>query len=594
VPTPNRGTHVYGGYVVGVGDWLGSFETPMDALGALGGLFTGQAALQAVDHPLVLVLSAAAGKAGNVQIGGANQTAVVPNSSGRPRRVDEVPSFSQAINLNADPALVRYDIVYAQATEPDTNNQACNVETPGAPQTLYTLTSLGGGNYSATPVSAAVGALTAGTVNQYAQALGWGYTQGTAGSGVPAPPAGFTTIIVIAVQPNNVLLVNANLTIQPPTFPTALLTKLQSSLPFIIVTGADPSGTTDSSVAIQAAIALAISLGIKHILLPGGTFLISTPLSILAASAGLILEGAGSSTTILLQGTSTNDVIDCTGVNNIQLRHLTIKGAASPTAGYGVNATVATHMVWEDVIITGCFNGALIAGGIDHTIDRVRIQSSVGDGLDLINYGGQIKMVECDFSLNGGHGTKITTPAAAIALLASSTRWANNNQNSVGGVGLYLDSTVSGLEFANCQWGSQIGSLDQQLYGIYFNGSNDFIVVSGGSIGGHPIAPVIFANPIQQHVFFKGVSGYNAVGQKTIPAFPVTGVAANNPWGADAFCTMSPAGATMTSLNMVGADDVSRSVPGTLSVPFQFLWPAGAQIIVVYSTATPSLTAQIA
>jgi hypothetical protein len=96
--------------------------------------------------------------------------------------------------------------------------------------------------------------------------------------------------------------------------------------------GADPSGTADSTTAIQAAITAA---GAGTVLLPQGTYLLNTSAALTLATAGCTVRGEGPSATIVTMGASMTGAaafVVAAGVGYCAISDMTITCTSSTTA----------------------------------------------------------------------------------------------------------------------------------------------------------------------------------------------------------------------------------------------------------------------
>jgi hypothetical protein len=142
--------------------------------------------------------------------------------------------------------------------------------------------------------------------------------------------------------------------------------------------GADPTGSVDSTAAIQAA----IDSGKTSIFFPQGNYIVSAPLQI-PTGAGPRLFGAGNQQTTLTATGSFNAVFligDATAQTaRGMIDHMYIYG--SSTINYGIYGSRVEHFTFESIFIQGC-NAAAISTG----------------------YGYCNNFIDCEFSANAGHG----------------------------------------------------------------------------------------------------------------------------------------------------------------------------------------------
>lgn len=640
--TPNRLTQFFPGYCAGPADEIAIGETALDALGALGALFVGAKALQSVGLPLTFSTDGH-----NVTIGGSGQTAIIPNVAGRPRRCDEIGARTFGITLNTSSS-VRYDIIFAQAVENAVNPQSCPVETPANPPataivgtlaagvvlsvvgTSYTisltgastsfipgdLVSISDGTHTLVGLITALGtnALTVtstaqsgtsgtianaspvvqvpapfstfsdGVVSQQAQSVSWGYLPGTPGGSVPSAPTGYTAILQITVPPSLGVVTTSDLALIIPTFPIALFSQIQTLLPFLTVTGADPAGINDSSVAINTVLTSAASTGIKRVILPGGTFLCVNPLVI---PTGVALEGAGSGGTVLKQGTLTTDVVQFAGSSSA-LRSLQIVGASGATGGFGINGGSATAIHLFDVAVSLCYVGLNTTGASDWHMVDVRCNDNLNDGADFVSWSGSLFMGLCDFSSNVGIGLRFSSPGASgLGALLVGCRFALNNTGGGNAAGLQFDSGIKGLQADGCRFGQELPSPSSaQAYGVAFLGSNDDITIDG-VINANAIAPIYAPSGLGGNIVIRA-NGYQPAAASI--GSLVSGTPWQNNFGVPVQVIINPNSATITAIEVNG-NSVYTSATIPASGPILVDVGAGRSLTPTFSGGAPTAIA---
>lgn len=564
-----RVTHLYDGFVAGPDDLLNQFEAAMDALGSLGGLFTGAQALQSVDHPL----TATTDGFWNVTVAGTpGQVIICPDSSGRPRRIDELPEYTIPVPVPISAA--RIDYVCGQHVELDADGEPCSTETPGTPQTLYAVQGTSP-NVTLIPIAAAVGALGDGTAYRIAQTAQLIYVEGAEGGGPPSVPAGYTALVQITA-PVGRTLHNTDIAIVPPTFPSALFAQIAGYFPFLTVPQADPTGTNDSGPAINTVLASAASTGVRRVMLQGGSFKIITPLVI---PSNVTLEGAGSDATVLLQGSTSNDVVQLGANTGPSLRNLSIEGMVGAFAGYGISSTGATGVVLVDVLVTGCWLGINVAGGNGWLMIGVRVLGSTNDGCDIASWTGNLVQIACDFSQNGGNGERFTSPAGSgMGALIVGTRFAQNNIGAGSAAGLQFDSGIKGVQTAGCRFGQELPSPPStQAYGVAFMGSNDDITIDG-VINANANAPVLIVGTLGANVVIRA-NGYQPAASYQTISF-TSGVPWVNNYGVPVQVFLAETSTTVTEVDVSGNKVLSAiATDGTTSV---FVGP-GRTLAVIFS-----------
>jgi hypothetical protein len=125
--------------------------------------------------------------------------------------------------------------------------------------------------------------------------------------------------------------------------------------------GATGNGTTDDTVALQAAIAAAISLK-QPLYIPGGIYKTTAELTILNNyGVGLDVYGAGDGTTVIKAVHTGRSIVSMIGATNCSLNHLTLQGDTTtfPKIGLLLGRSSAASAGWHTfnkVLITGAFS----------------------------------------------------------------------------------------------------------------------------------------------------------------------------------------------------------------------------------------------
>lgn len=217
--------------------------------------------------------------------------------------------------------------------------------------------------------------------------------------------------------------------------------------------GADPTGTNDSTDAIQAAIdALPASGG--PVFFPPGTYKISSALSV---PSGTRLLGSGANTTEINQTSSSAHGIQgsvTTGLYEIIIAGLTVNGpGASPTDYSAVYMDAASGNV-ENLRITNCrlqyfgSEGLYLNGGINSYLSGVIAQHTGNNAFSVLN------------------GTSVTMEACYA--------------RSQAGIGYFLDGTAySALIGCACDFG-EIGYELEGVYGVKLAGCGCEAQTTGG------------------------------------------------------------------------------------------------------------------
>jgi Pectate lyase superfamily protein len=169
--------------------------------------------------------------------------------------------------------------------------------------------------------------------------------------------------------------------------------------------GADPTDTTDSTSAIQAAIS-ALPSGGGVVYLPAGTYKLS---SALTGAAKMTLLGDGSATTILSQTSTTANGLSGADLSSVTLAGLRFAGPGSGS-GKGISLTLSSdtsvpYLDFRDLYVTGFGgNGIAVSTPIVSVFERVISASNGGHGFALSGGGTSVSMVACYANGNTSHG----------------------------------------------------------------------------------------------------------------------------------------------------------------------------------------------
>lgn len=154
--------------------------------------------------------------------------------------------------------------------------------------------------------------------------------------------------------------------------------------------GADTTGVTDSTTAIQSAITAATNAGSGTVFFPSGTYKISSALTIGVSSISLV--GNGPSSTILSQTSTTANGItisSASGLNDISITGIGITG---PGSGSGIGITAIANagalrverLTLANVIVTSMgSDGAQLTNCIMSRVDQCKFISNGAKGLHL-------------------------------------------------------------------------------------------------------------------------------------------------------------------------------------------------------------------
>jgi Pectate lyase superfamily protein len=166
--------------------------------------------------------------------------------------------------------------------------------------------------------------------------------------------------------------------------------------------GADPTGMTDSTSAINGALASGVP-----VLLPPGTFKLSGSLT---PATGAMLRGSGENATILLQTSTTADTLTCTDKRYISVSDLQLQGPGSGT-GRGIaflhSAAAVASVNLTNLIVQGFGgDGVHLETVITSSLVNVRSQSNGGHGF-FVNNGTSCTWQGCYANACTGNGYEI-------------------------------------------------------------------------------------------------------------------------------------------------------------------------------------------
>lgn len=252
------------------------------------------------------------------------------------------------------------------------------------------------------------------------------------------------------------------------------LQAVATSLNAVVVYGADPTGATDSTAAINAALASLPASG-GTVFLPGGTYTISSTINlgngtsttqstqqgVYLVGAGNLQQGSGPCTTLSWAGASGGAMVNVLGpIQDWGVKHLAINGQG--IAGFGLQAVAA-------------------CGG---EVDAVTVLSCTTQGFKLFAYppGGT---GHPDSQFNDINNLTVFLPAS----------------NGVGGILLDGDITngannSSFNTFRNCSVIAANSSVVQDCYYLKGCDSNQFICCSAFGGGSQTIGVVFDYNSV--------------------------------------------------------------------------------------------------
>jgi hypothetical protein len=243
--------------------------------------------------------------------------------------------------------------------------------------------------------------------------------------------------------------------------------------------GADPTGATDSTAAIQAAITAAPAHG--TIFLPNGTYKLSGTLP-LAVDSSKNLMGAGWGVTLLVPASvsSSTDVINVTPSEGSVLSNFTIIPVSGTPARHGIHLD-GTSGVVNSVVIDHVYVGQLGASAIgadgsgssQGTPVLTTIQNCIlNGGITLSNAGDTVRVLNNQIA-GAGYAIDAEFQAGAASLIVK-----GNNITSLGG--LHIGASGVATQIVGNEFEASTG----------FTGSNSSVVDIDGTAG-NPISDVI-------------------------------------------------------------------------------------------------------
>ena len=155
---------------------------------------------------------------------------------------------------------------------------------------------------------------------------------------------------------------------------------------------ADPTGTLDSTAAIQAAInSLASGGGI--VFFPAGTYKTTAPLAV--STTGIQLLGASRLGSIIRTTQTAGNIITVTA-SYTEINELGLVGTSGQvaTAGAAIGATGSQGSKFTNLYISDVYNGILLTGSTANLIQFIKLLDIYGLGIQSSNGGGDF-IVNC-------------------------------------------------------------------------------------------------------------------------------------------------------------------------------------------------------
>lgn len=155
-----------------------------------------------------------------------------------------------------------------------------------------------------------------------------------------------------------------------------LTNKFQERVSVLDFTGVDPTGATDSTTGVQAAITAVCTAGGGTLYFPAGTYKLGTT-ALTVTCSGLYIAGAGITATTISTGATTNNVFAFSAPSNQGIRDLLINYTGTPSAGAAVSVVGVRNFTMDRVKIAGAFQGIYISGGVIQYYTNLEIMNTV-------------------------------------------------------------------------------------------------------------------------------------------------------------------------------------------------------------------------
>jgi len=266
--------------------------------------------------------------------------------------------------------------------------------------------------------------------------------------------------------------------------------------------GAVGDGVTDDTSAIQAALTAAAAAGGGTVLLPAGTFLISSALTI---STGTTLAGAGMNTTVIKQSSTTADTLTCTDQRYITVRDIQLNGPGSGTGtGRGIAflfsaSAIASIDLHNMRVLNFPGRGVYLDVPITSRLANIRVENC-GDDYFYLTGGTSCVLDNCyadgasvgavnGYTLNAMCYTTLNA-CAADSIVGSGTG---------GGSGYLVSGGSSAITFNSC--GNESSAIGFKVTGsrnVMFNACRVYAETTFGWVITSSSTGVIIAAPVEQ------------------------------------------------------------------------------------------------
>ena len=163
----------------------------------------------------------------------------------------------------------------------------------------------------------------------------------------------------------------------------SLTSKFQERVSVLDFTGVDPTGATDSSNGVQAAINAVCNAGGGTLYFPAGTYKIGTQIANITCQ-GLYIAGAGIFNTTITSPNTTINLLPFNAVANQGIRDVTLTFSGTQTAGCALCVTGVQNFTADRLKITNAFQGVNISGGVIQYYTDLEIRNTVAaTGVDI-------------------------------------------------------------------------------------------------------------------------------------------------------------------------------------------------------------------
>lgn len=281
---------------------------------------------------------------------------------------------------------------------------------------------------------------------------------------------------------------------------------------------ADPTGVSDSSTAIQAA----LNSGAAHIHIPKGYYRIDTTLT--APTTVSIISGDGVNGTRLWSNTANGQYVLALGGTSLNLRDFRVYGGnqettpiTTPTGRYGISAIgTGNQFAWERVAVYGFDVGAYV-GALSSTVYMCLFShldfAVCNTGMRVDQGMHQSTWLNCQFRANVNYGLRFDPSGLEYEMVGNAIYNCTFERTSSGtGAGLYLNN-VRGFDVSACYfegnkgWSVLLsgtpenGSQGISIHNCYFFQYSTFYTPPAGGHGIQVSGPNVFGVNIENNHF---------------------------------------------------------------------------------------------